>query len=146
MSIRVLIKDYPQRAIALSTATHALVLRHSPTSTDHNANNSSTSLGSNGAGAARCMVEFAHLEDLDLSDYRPLNSVNVHGTLGLITVNGDVFLVVVNGSRKVADVRPGETVKRIHSVGFYCLNSASYDSLLSDEVNPYPIDTIHSEV
>lgn len=126
MSIRVLIKDYPHRAIALCTSTHALILRHSSTSTESSVPNngfynaSTTSLGSNGAGAglARCMVEFSHLEDVDLSDYRALNMVNAHGTLGLITVNGDVFLVVVNGSRKVADVRPGETVQRIHSVGF----------------------------
>jgi endonuclease/exonuclease/phosphatase family metal-dependent hydrolase len=65
--------------------------------------------------------------------------------LGLITVNSDVFLVVVNGASKVATVRPGETVQRIHSVGFYCLTSTSYDTLLNDEVNPYPTDTIDDE-
>lgn len=148
MSIRVLIKDYPHRAIALATASHALVLRHSSSSSaDHNGsvNASSTSLGSNGAGAARCMVEFSKLEDVDLEDYRALHSVNAHGTLGLITVNGDVFLVVVNDASKVATVRPGETVQRIQSVGFYCLTSASYDALLNDEVNPYPTDTIDDE-
>lgn len=149
MSIRVLIKEYPHRAIALSTSTHALILRHSSTSIEQNGNYnaSTTSLGSNGssAGSARCMVEFARIEDLDLTDYRSLSSVNAYGTLGLITVNGDIFLVVVNGARKVADVRPGETVQRIHSVGFYCLNSSSYDSLLNDEVNPYPTDTIDDE-
>ncbi|KAF3049476.1 inositol polyphosphate 5-phosphatase [Didymella keratinophila] len=147
MSIRVLIKEYPHRAIALSTSTHVLVLRHSSSSTEHSANPnaSSTSLGSNGASAARCMVEFSRTEDVDLNDYRALHSVNAHGTLGLITVNGDVFLVVVNGSSKVATVRPGETVQRIHSVGFYCLTSSHYDALLNDEVNPYPTDTIDDE-
>jgi hypothetical protein len=102
MSIRVLIKEYPHRAIALATPTHALVLRHSSSSTENNGSNnaSSTSLGSNGSGAARCMVEFSRNEEVDLSDYRGLHSVNVHGTLGLITVNGDVFLVVVNGASK----------------------------------------------
>ncbi|KAF2474766.1 uncharacterized protein BDR25DRAFT_280286 [Lindgomyces ingoldianus] len=147
MSIRVLIKEYPHRAIALSTATHALVLRHSSTSTEQNGlyNASQTSLSSNGAAAARCMVEFSTVEELDLGEYRALNMVNTHGTLGLITVNGDVFLVVVNGASKVATVRPGETVQRIHSVGFYCLNSSSYDALLNDEVNPYPTDTIDDE-
>jgi hypothetical protein len=147
MSIRVLIKEYPHRAIALATPTHALVLRHSSSSTENNGNNnaSSTSLGSNGSGAARCMVEFSRNEEVDLSDYRGLHSVNVHGTLGLITVNGDVFLVVVNGASKVATVRPGETVQRIHSVGFFCLTSSSYDALLNDEVNPYPTDTIDDE-
>ncbi|ORY00017.1 SacI homology domain-domain-containing protein [Clohesyomyces aquaticus] len=147
MSIRVLIKEYPHRAIALSTSTHALVLRHSSTSTEQNGshNASQTSLSSNGAAAARCMVEFSTVEELDLDEYRALNMVNTHGTLGLITVNGDIFLVVVNGASKVATLRPGETVQRIHSVGFYCLNSSSYDSLLNDEVNPYPTDTIDDE-
>jgi hypothetical protein len=147
MSIRVLIKEYPHRAIALATSTHALVLRHSNSSTENNGNNnaSSTSLGSNGPSAARCMVEFSHIEEVDLSDYRGLHSVLAHGTLGLITVNGDVFLVVVNGASKVATVRPGETVQRIHSVGFFCLTSSSYDALLNDEVNPYPTDTIDDE-
>lgn len=147
MSIRVLIKEYPHRAIALATATHALVLRHSASSTENNgnANASSTSLGSNGSSAARCMVEFARRDDVDLNDYRALQSVNAHGTLGLITINGDVFLAVVNGASKVATVRPGETVQRIHSVGFYCLTSSNYDSLLNDEVNPYPTDTIDDE-
>lgn len=147
MSIRVLIKDYPHRAIALATLTHALVLRHSASSTDAsgNFNASSTSLASNGSGAARCMVEFSRTDDVDLNDYRALHAVSAHGTLGLITVNGDVFLVVVNGASKVATVRPGETVQRIHSVGFHCLTSTSYDALLNDEVNPYPTDTIDDE-
>ncbi|KAL6709684.1 Inositol-1,4,5-trisphosphate 5-phosphatase 1 [Coniothyrium glycines] len=148
MSIRVLIKDYPLRAIALATSTHALVLRHSSSSTTESSGNfnaSSTSLGSNGSGAARCMVEFSRLDDVDLNDYRALHSVNAHGTLGLITVNGDVFLVVVNSASKVATVRPGETIQKIQSVGFYCLTSSSYDTLLNDEVNPYPTDTIDDE-
>jgi hypothetical protein len=147
MSIRISIKDYPHRAIALATATHALVLRHSSSVGESNGshNASSTSLGSNGSGAARCMVEFSRIEEVDLSDYRALHSVNIYGTLGLITVNNDVFLVVVNGASKVATVRPGETVQRIQSVGFFCLTSSSYDTLLNDEVNPYPTDTIDDE-
>lgn len=91
------------------------------------------------------MVEFSSIEEVDLTEYRALNMVTAHGTLGLITVNGDIFLVIVNGASKVATVRPGETVQRIHSVGFYCLNSSNYDSLLNDEVNPYPTDTIDDD-
>jgi hypothetical protein len=145
--VRVLIKEYPHRAIALATSTHALVLRHSFSTTENAGNNnaSSTSLGSNGSGAAQCMVEFSKVEDVDLSDYRGLHSLSVHGTLGLITVNGDVFLVVVNSASKVATVRPGETVQKINSVGFFCLTSSNYDALLNDEVNPYPTDTIDDE-
>ncbi|KAF2201845.1 hypothetical protein GQ43DRAFT_462844 [Delitschia confertaspora ATCC 74209] len=147
MSIRVLIKDYPHRAIALTTTTHALILRHSSSSTDQNGsyNTSQTSLSSNGSGATRAMVEFSTVEEVDLSEYKTLSMGTVRGTLGLITVNGDVFLVVVSGASKVATVRPGETVQRIHSVAFYCLNSSNYDHLLNDEVNPYPTDTIDEE-
>ncbi|KAF2176670.1 hypothetical protein K469DRAFT_645357 [Zopfia rhizophila CBS 207.26] len=147
MSIRVLIKEYPHRAIALTTSTHALVLRHSSISTEQNGyyNASQTSLSSNGSGATRCMVEFSTVEEVDLSEYRALSMANVRGTLGLITVNGDIFLVVVSGASKVATVRPGETVQRIHSVGFYCLNSSSYDHIFNDEINPYPTDTIDDE-
>lgn len=120
MSIRVLIKEYPHRAIALTTATHALVLRHSSSSTDQNgfANASQTSLSSNGSAGARAMVEFSSIGDLDLSEYRAVNLSNAHGTLGLITVNGDIFLVVVSSASKVATVRPGETIQRINAVAF----------------------------
>jgi len=64
------------------------------------------------------MVEFSRIDEVDVSEFRTLNLGNAHGTLGLITVNGDIFLVVVSGASKVATVRPGETVQRIHSVVF----------------------------
>jgi endonuclease/exonuclease/phosphatase family metal-dependent hydrolase len=144
MSIRVSINEHPRRAIALSTNTHALVLRHSTPSADqhnthhtHHNNASSTSLGSGSSPAARCMVEFGRIDDIDLSDFRALHSVTAHGTLGLITVDGHVFLVVVNAATKVAAVRPGESVQRIMSVGFHCLTTSQYDALLADDINPY---------
>lgn len=64
------------------------------------------------------MVEFAELGRVDLEGFRQLNSLAVHGTLGLITVEGDVFLCVVSGASKVARVRDGESVLRIHAVEF----------------------------
>jgi hypothetical protein len=73
------------------------------------------------------MVEFADLEGVDISDYRTLGPVPIHGTLGLITISGDVFLCVVTGATKVASVRPGETVEKIFAVEFYCLSSSDYD-------------------
>lgn len=76
-----------------------------------------------------------------MQDYRRLSST-VQGTLGLVTLNGDVFLCVVNGSRKVASVRPGETIQVILSVEFHCLNRADYDHLLHDQVNPFPTDDL----
>lgn len=76
-----------------------------------------------------------------MQDYRRLSST-VQGTLGLVTLNGDVFLCVVNGSRKVASVRPGETIQVILSVEFHCLNRSDYDHLLHDQVNPFPTDDL----
>ncbi|KAF2842898.1 hypothetical protein M501DRAFT_993676 [Patellaria atrata CBS 101060] len=147
--IRVLIKDHPHRAIGLATSSHVLIFRHSPSSTDldtfSSRNASQTSFSSTGASAPRCMVEFSALTSTDLSEYRSLSSMSVHGTLGLITVNNDVFLCVVSASSKVATVRPGETVQRILSVEFHCLNRSDYDHLLNDEINPYPTDTVDDE-
>jgi hypothetical protein len=86
------------------------------------------------------MVEFTALNSLDISDYRTLSPLPVHGTLGLITISNDVFICVVTGASKVASVRPGETVERIFGVEFYCLNSSEHDNILSDELNPYATD------
>jgi hypothetical protein len=83
------------------------------------------------------MVEFSALETVDLSDYRTLSPVAVHGTLGLITISNDVFICVVTGASKVASVRPGETVERIYAVEFYCLNNSNYDSIAADDIDPY---------
>ncbi len=119
MSVRVLLRDHPHRAIALVTSTHALIFRHSPVSTELGPNGSLTSLQSqNSSIAARCMVEFSPLSSTDLSDYRSLSSLPVQGTLGLITISNDVFICLVSGASRVATVRPGETVQRIHSVDF----------------------------
>ena len=71
------------------------------------------------------MVEFAELANLDLSEHR--NVAAARGTLGVITLKNDVFLCVVTGSVEVATLRPGETIQRIYSVEFYCLNRGDYD-------------------
>lgn len=125
MTIRVLLRDYPHRAIALATSDYALIFRH--TSTDNNASASSLSLSTTNTGnnastastsAPRCMVEFSALDSVDLAEYRSLSTLSAQGTLGLITLGRDVFLCVVNGSTKVASVRLGESVYRISSVEF----------------------------
>jgi SacI homology domain/Endonuclease/Exonuclease/phosphatase family len=67
------------------------------------------------------------------------------GTLGLITLNNDVFICMVTGSIEVANVRPGETVQKIYSVEFYCLNRPDYDHTHGDANNPYPGQTFQSD-
>jgi hypothetical protein len=140
MSIRVLLRDYPNRAIALVTESHALIFRHSPTTNEAINNGSLSSLNSSRPSldsAPRCMVEFSSLHLLDLGDYRTLSPRPVHGTLGLITIENDVFICIVTGASKVANVRPGETVERIFAAQFYCLSSSRYDDVISDPNNLY---------
>lgn len=117
MTIRVLLRDHPHRAIALATDDHILTFRHSPST----AGASSLSVNSTQSATTlqpRCMVEFARTADTDTTDFRSLTSLSVFGTLGLITVNGDIFLCVVNGAQRAATVRDGENVLKITSVEF----------------------------
>lgn len=115
MTIRVLLRDYPHRAVALATDSHVLTFRHSPAA----AGVSTTSLSNQSEQAhPQCMVEFLDTASADLTDYRSLTSLNVQGTLGLITIANDVFLCVVSGASRVATVRPGESVQQINSVEF----------------------------
>lgn len=114
MSQRVLLREHPQRAIALVTDSHALVLRHSASSTTSDLHSNGPTIKSS---TPKCMVEFSAINEINLTDYRPLSS-GVYGTLGLININADVFLCVVSGSVRVATMRPGETVQRIISVEF----------------------------
>ncbi len=144
MSIRVLLRDFPNRSLALVTPSHALIFRHSPSTNESIANGSLSSIqpvqtrsSIDNGGTPRCMVEFADVSSVDLSDFRTLSPLPVHGTLGLITINNDVFLCVVTGTTKVASVRPGETVEKIHGVEFHCLNSSDYDNVFSDNLDPY---------
>lgn len=140
MPIELFLRKSPSRAIALATDSHLLILRHSSSSVGGK-QGSSTSV--NEGGAPKCIVEFSPWESQNMEGYRRLSST-VQGTLGLVTLNGDVFLCVVNGSRKVATVRPGETIQVILSVEFHCLNRSDYDHLLNDQVNPFPTDDLDS--
>ena len=103
MSLRLLLREHPQRALAILTNSHALVLRHSlsTTSADTSSNNE-TSIISTRSSASKCMVEFTAHSDVDLRDYRVLRASGVHGTLGLININADVFLCVISGAVRVA--------------------------------------------
>ncbi|KAL1302222.1 hypothetical protein AAFC00_002647 [Neodothiora populina] len=143
MTIRVLLRDHPHRAIALATDEHILTFRHSASTVG----GSTVSLNStqNAAIQPRCMVEFSLLQETDTSDFRSLSSLSAQGTLGLITIGGDIFLCVVNGSERVATVRPGENVQKITSVEFHCINRSEYDYLVLDRINNFPVDDLEDD-
>lgn len=73
------------------------------------------------------MVRLVPLSGRTLNNFRPLTPRPIYGTLGLMSISGEVFLCVVTHATRVATLRPGETVERILSVDFYCLNHAGYD-------------------
>ena len=145
MSMKVLINEYPHRTLALATDEHALVFRHthSPSGSKWHEANPALAPGKSSGASPRCMVEFAPLSALDLSEHR--NVAAARGCLGLITLNDDVFICVVTGSVEVATLRPGETVQRIYAVEFYCLNRSDYDHSYGHTPNPYPGQTFTSE-
>ncbi|KAI0176189.1 SacI homology domain-containing protein [Hypoxylon sp. FL1284] len=143
-SSQLLLREYPHRAIAIATQTHALIFRYSPT-TSESINNGSLASGLSarprpaGDGpVSKCMVEFSPVSKQLLSDFRPLTPRPIYGTLGLISINQDVFLCVITQALRVATLRPGETVEKIASVDFFCLNSAEYDNVIS--LNTYESD------
>ncbi|PGH32307.1 hypothetical protein GX50_04902 [[Emmonsia] crescens] len=136
MSLRVLCRDRPDRALALISDDHALILHHVPVTSE----STSTASYSN-VSPPKCHIEFARLDALDLSSYRILG--RAHGTLGLIALASDIFLCTISHASQAATVRPGETVQRIINVEFYCLNRSDYDNDLDYESRStfaYPTD------
>ncbi|KAF2222115.1 SacI homology domain-containing protein [Elsinoe ampelina] len=144
MTIRVLLRDYPHRAVALATNDHVLTFRHNKSDTqDPRIPALNTNSIQNGS-PSQCMVDFSSIAQADLSDFRSLTSLAIHGTLGLVTVGGDIFLCVVNGANRVATVRPGENVQQITSVEFHCINRSDHDFYLGD-VNRYNTDYVDED-
>ncbi|ETS87634.1 hypothetical protein PFICI_01462 [Pestalotiopsis fici W106-1] len=137
-SSRLLIREYPHRAIAIVSSSHALIFRYSPTSNDAVNDGTTRSRNDPEALVSKCMVEFSHRTDELLKDFRPLTPQPIFGTLGLISIGPDVFISVITQASRVASVRPGETVERIANVDFYCLNSAEYDNVFTS--NPWDND------
>ncbi|KAJ6172456.1 hypothetical protein N7470_001523 [Penicillium chermesinum] len=120
-NLRVLCRDHPQRTIALVTSDHVLIFHYGATESG------------SAAGPPRCRVEFSDASSADLEAYRPLGAG--YGTLGLVTLNDDVFVCVITTASQAANVRPGETVARIESVDFYCLNRIDYEYGLDYETS-----------
>jgi hypothetical protein len=142
-SSQILIREYPHRAIAIASTSHALILRHSSSATSDTLANGYLTPVSSGRprsaasdnAAFKCMVEFTPTSDRSLADYRPLTPRPIYGTLGLISIGRDVFLCVITQASRVATLRPGETVEKIEAVQFFCLNSAEYDDVVA--LDPY---------
>ena len=63
-------------------------------------------------------MEIQPIQNAELDEYRRLSSQPILGTLGLLALGKDVFICVVRRARKVATVRPSETIEKILQVEF----------------------------
>ncbi|KAL8820753.1 MAG: hypothetical protein Q9191_007453 [Dirinaria sp. TL-2023a] len=117
--------------------SHALIFRHTAFSSATEAQESGSNVKQ---FASKCMVEFSTIGAADFTGYREVQASSIYGTLGLINIGTDVFLCVISASTRVATVRPAETVQRILSADFYCLNRNDYDRMLREALNPYASD------
>ncbi|PWY77149.1 SacI domain and endonuclease/exonuclease/phosphatase family protein [Aspergillus sclerotioniger CBS 115572] len=122
--LRIYTRNYPNRTIALATAEYVLIFRSGLAEAEINAQHHSKA-------TPRCLVDFAPLSSVDLKGYRVLG--DGYGTLGLVTLGEDVFLCVITGSSRAATIKPGETISRINSVDFFCLNHSKYEERLDYE-------------
>ncbi|KAL5530111.1 SYJ1 [Sanghuangporus sanghuang] len=82
---------------------------------------------------AKVMVEFLPLAELDLTGAVRLTMRRVKGCLGIINVGDDAFLAVILAAIEVGNMRPSaaapESVGRIADVGFFSLNSSTWDTI-----------------
>lgn len=138
MSIKLRVRDTASRTLALTADRHTLIFRHVPSQEP-------ASVQSSPRVTPRCIVDFS--DQVDLSEFRLLRTSDFYGTLGLINIGADVFLCLITNAVRVASVRPGESVHRILSVDFFCLNTDVYDSNQSpsfDSDEPYYNELLHS--
>jgi hypothetical protein len=99
-------------------------------------------------GGNRSVVEFLPWKDVrERASYKLVSSIEVYGSLGLIdieeglslgVVDVDVFVCVITGRHRVATIRPGETVDRIHAVEFYSLNRSKWDGFGPNHYSQIP--------
>lgn len=137
------------RSLALVERDWVLIIRYAqnaslrrPSQGINDSNDDPDSSHYNGSanGSPKCIIEFVKRDSINFdSRYRLLCPYECQGCLGLIEIGSEVYLSVITKDSMVARPRPGETVNRIHSVEFYCLNSDDWDFVNLDQ-NGYVID------
>lgn len=110
--MRLLIKEEP-RTLALQSESHVLVFRYI-------------------SDAHRCAIELLNVQDFHDEKYKPLTRSSVSGFIGFIEIKQDIFICVITGKFQVANPVEGESVDKIMSVEFHCLNKSSWDFIELD--------------
>ena len=127
--MKILLSQDPERRIAIVSKQFALIFKYVHAGED---------LNETYADRPLCTIELVPKESLDGQDFTSLTSNEIYGFIGMIELRGLVFVAVITGKAKVAAPVPGETVNKISSLEFFCLNDSSWDFLEVDS-SGFPI-------
>ncbi|CAB4254220.1 similar to Saccharomyces cerevisiae YOR109W INP53 Polyphosphatidylinositol phosphatase, dephosphorylates multiple phosphatidylinositols [Maudiozyma barnettii] len=122
--MNIYLAEQPERRIAIISKEYALIIK--AIKIDKNVTKPS------------CAIELVRKESLTNQGFTRLTSSEISGFIGLIEVDKLIFIATISSSAKVAAPIPGETVKKISSVDFFCLNDQTWDFFDIDS-NGYPI-------
>lgn len=117
----------PDRRIAIVSKDYGLIFKavNNPTS-------------SKTAKKPYCAIELIPKNGIKGQAFNTLYDHEIHGFIGLIEIEGLIFIGAITDSKKVAAPIPKESVNKILSVDFFCLNDATWDKLDLDS-SGYPI-------
>ncbi|KAH6915044.1 phosphatidylinositol phosphate phosphatase [Coprinopsis sp. MPI-PUGE-AT-0042] len=95
---------------------------------------------------SQAVVEFLPKDEVEMSNLVRLSSRIIKGVLGLISIENDIFLALVTSATDIGNTRPSasspECVAKIHEVGFYSLNSSTWDDYSAANDGPVTPDAI----
>ncbi|CCD25588.1 uncharacterized protein NDAI_0F02700 [Naumovozyma dairenensis CBS 421] len=114
-----------ERKISLVSKSYALVFKslNIPSKNDNNNNNNN-----NDGNIPYCSIELVTKASiLNDRNYKRLLRHTIHGFIGLIEINNFIFIGLITGSSKLAQPIPNETINKILSVDFVCLNDSTWD-------------------
>ncbi|KAG0671230.1 inositol polyphosphate 5-phosphatase [Maudiozyma exigua] len=125
--MNIYLAEKPERRIALVSKQYALIIK--AVVPEYSQNN---------GFKPSCAIELVRKEALSNQGFSRLTSNEISGFIGLIEIDKLIFVGTISGSAKVAAPIPGETVRKISSVEFFCLNDPTWDYFDIDS-NGYPI-------
>ena len=122
--MNIYLAEQPERRIAITSKQYALIIK---------------AVHPDEAGTKpSCAIELVPKDSLANQGFNRLSGNDISGFIGLIEINRLIFIATISGSNKVAAPIPGETVNKISSVDFFCLNDATWDFFEID-TNGYPV-------
>lgn len=126
--MNIYISESPERIIAIISKQYGLIIKAVQPENNYNRN----------LHKPLCSIELVPKDSLSNQGFVRLTSSEVHGFIGLIEIDNRIFIAAITGKSKVAAPIPGETVNKILSVDFFCINDPTWDYLDIDS-NGYPI-------